>query len=89
MIHKHALVLAAALTALVLVVIGALVTRLASPAVVVNDPLQDPTVQALLQAREAEYQQAITQANQQLEQAYQQSGRMQPDQAPQTAAARW
>jgi uncharacterized membrane protein YkoI len=86
MTHKHALVVAAALTALVLVVIGALVTRLAAPAVAVNDPLQDPTVQALLQAREAEYQQALTQANQQLQQAYQQPGRVQPDLALQTAA---
>jgi uncharacterized membrane protein YkoI len=87
MTHKLGLVLAAGLTAFSLLVIGALVTRLASPAVAVNDPLADPTVQALLQAREAEYQQALAQANQQLEQAYQQQRRVQPDQAPQTAAA--
>jgi uncharacterized membrane protein YkoI len=85
--QKHALVLAAALTAVVLAVIGGLVTRLASPATAAADPLQDPTVQALLQAREAEYQKALLQANQQLEQAYQQQGRAQPDPAQQTATA--
>jgi uncharacterized membrane protein YkoI len=85
--HKHALVLAAALTAFMLMVLGGLITRLASPAAAVNDPLADATVQALLQAREAEYQRALSQANQQLQQAYQQPGRVQPDQAPQTAAA--
>lgn len=82
MTHKHALVLAAALTAFSLIVIGGLVARLVSPAAVASDPLADPTVQALLQAREAEYQEALAQANQQLERAYQ----GQPDQAPQRAA---
>jgi uncharacterized membrane protein YkoI len=87
MTHKHALVLATVLTAFSLIVTGGLVTRLAPPTAAVNDPLADPTVQALLQAREAEYQQALARANLQLQQAYQQPGRVQPDQAPQTAAA--
>jgi uncharacterized membrane protein YkoI len=84
MIQKHALVLAAALTAFSLVVIGGVTARLAAPTAPAADPLGDPTVQAL-HAREAEYRQALAQANQQLQQAYQQR-RAQPDQASQAGA---
>ena len=84
MIQKHALVLAVALTAFSLAVIGGVAARLAAPTAPAADPLDDSTV-LTLQAREAEYRQALAQANQQLQQAYQQR-RAQPDQASQTGA---
>src|SRR5689334_490866 len=82
MSQRLALLAAAALTAFVLIVIGGIGTRItaqsktqATPTEVTtevaltSDPGLDPTaVQALLDQRQATYQQSIQQANQQLQQ---------------------
>lgn len=74
--QKPALLLAAGITAFVLVVVGGLALRLSTtpaseaPAAIV-EPTTDPALQALLAEREAARQQ-IEQANAQLQEAYQQ-----------------
>lgn len=94
--QRTLLTIAAALTAFVLVVVGGLASRLsATPTstatetvaapTVAGVPL-DPTVQALIQEREAAYQQALAEANQRLEQANQQISQAN-QQLAQTAAA--
>lgn len=78
--QRTALVIAAALTAFVLVLVGGLASRIsqltetqpaASVAAAPTDaPITlDPTAQALLQEREAAYQQALAEANSRIEQA--------------------
>jgi uncharacterized membrane protein YkoI len=86
MTQRTTLIIAAALTAFVLVLIGGLATQLtqnnasAGPeSITLTEPTAiptatagiDPTVQALIQEREAAYQQALQQANDQLQQSYQ------------------
>ncbi len=78
--QRTALTLAAALTAFVLVVLGSLVFRLtqSSSATTVSSTAtvstattaSNPDVQAIMQQRETAYQQALEQANQQLQDAY-------------------
>jgi uncharacterized membrane protein YkoI len=74
MSQRHALMLAAALTAFVLVLIGGVAAGITQPwaanaAAPAASNTPDPTVQALL-ARDAQYRQLIEQANQRLQQAY-------------------
>ncbi len=79
--QRHAFILATALTAFVLVLIGGVVARAAQPAApaaapatatLAADPTADSAAQAALQQREAAYQELIKQANERLQQAYQQ-----------------
>ncbi|MCG8352305.1 MAG: PepSY domain-containing protein [Chloroflexales bacterium] len=86
MTQRTTLIIAAALTAFVLVLIGGLATRLAQTtpntgpeSITLIEPTAiptattgfDPTVQTLIEEREAAYQQALQQANDQLQQSYQ------------------
>ena len=95
MTQKLALALSAVITAFLLVVGGAVAARVsqpgvanaasaAAPAAASPDPTTD--LQALLQQREAAYRQLIDQANQRLQQAYQQEQAL-ADQANQAAAS--
>ncbi len=77
MTQRTALILAAALTAFVLVLIGAVAVHAAQAqaalaAVPAVPATVDPSVRALIQERDAAYQKLIQQANDQLQQAYQQ-----------------
>ena len=98
MTQRNAILTAAVLTSFVLVLIGGVVARVtqasaaaeAAPAVTV--PIQttatlDPEVQALIAEREAQYQQALQDANAQLEQAYQQQQALAEQLAQQQAQA--
>ncbi|PDV99659.1 PepSY domain-containing protein [Candidatus Chloroploca asiatica] len=88
MTQRTMLIIAAGLTAFVLVLVGGLANRLSSGTAVVptattaSAPAQategtlDPTVEALIREREAAYQQALTEANSRLEQANQQLAEM-------------
>lgn len=78
MTQRIALLMAAALTAFLVVAGAALGASLARPAappatapapVTASDPLADPAVQAVLQDREASYRQLVEEANRRLEQA--------------------
>ncbi len=83
MTQRNAILTAAVLTSFVLVLIGGVVARVtqasaaAKAAPTVTVPIEttatlDPDAQALIAEREAQYQQALQDANAQLEQAYQQ-----------------
>ncbi len=81
---KWTLLFAGGLTAFVLVVVGAVAGRAAAQGA---SPGQtptaiDPSIQAQLDQRDAAYQQTIDQANQQLEQAYQEIATLQAQAAP-------
>jgi hypothetical protein len=81
---KWTLLFAGGLTAFVLVVVGAIAGRAAAQGA---DPAQtptaiDPAMQAQLDQREVAYQQTIDEANQQLEQAYQEIATLQAMVAP-------
>jgi uncharacterized membrane protein YkoI len=71
--QRTLMMIAAGLTAFVLVLVGGLALRLggapAQPAAAVADTALDPTVEALLREREAAYQAALAEANSRLEQA--------------------
>lgn len=78
--QKSILVISAALTAFVLVAVGAVAGRAAAGRASSDSPQLastvdisglDPTVQAQIDARDAEYKQTIQQANQRLSDAYQ------------------
>ncbi len=98
--QRNAFILATALTAFVLVLIGGVAARAAgqpatptapATATTATDPTADPAVQAAIQQREAAYQQLIQQANERLQQAYQQlnqtAGQPQPQTQPVAPAA--
>ncbi|MGA9191857.1 MAG: hypothetical protein WBZ24_09000 [Anaerolineales bacterium] len=81
---KWTLLFAGGLTAFVLVVVGAVAGRAAAQGA---NPIQEPTaidpsIQAQLDQRDAAYQKTIDQANQQLEQAYQEIATLQAQVAP-------
>lgn len=88
MTQRTMLIIAAGLTAFVLVLVGGLANRLSSGTAMVptattaSAPAQategtlDPTVEALIREREAAYQQALAEANSRLEQANQQLAEM-------------
>ncbi|NCC32618.1 MAG: peptidase [Chloroflexia bacterium] len=94
MTQRTMLMIAAGLTAFVLVLVGGLANRLSSgtavvpTATTVDVPAQategtlDPTVEALIREREAAYQQALAEANSRLEQANQQLTQMTQQTAP-------
>ena len=98
MTQRNAILTAAVLTSFVLVLIGGVVARVtqasaaAEAAPTVTVPIQttatlDPEVQALIAQREAQYQQALQDANAQLQQAYQQQQALAEQLAQQQAQA--
>lgn len=75
--QRNALIAAAGFTAFVLVVIGGLAGRLSSASATVPSPTVDPALMAQIQDREAAYQNLVQQANDRLQQAYEQLGQVQ------------
>lgn len=86
---KWTLVFAGGVTAFVLVVIGAVAGRASADSGTVTPTTAsvDSAVMAQIDQREADYQQMIDQANQQLEQAYQKIATLEASQPPATQEA--